>query len=365
MVELRKPTRGRALASLLVTSLTAILSQGLWSFGRKNVSEKKEIVELTGTCVDIYYFDKRDPTNTWCSIQIEKDRECMTPAELEALTHGFPTRQQCVGYIPRGDLVTGLHYRMMGYYKLDKKYGMQFWPQQWIQSRPLSRHAIVCYLTHYCPGVGETIANRMVDKFGEDQVVYVLKNEPHRVAKEISGISEETAVQIALTLIQIQSTQETMMELRGMLKGRGFPEESYKLIIEKWGASAPDTIKANPFCLMAKHIPGAGWSRCNTMWEEWGLPLDSLTRQMFGVFHIMNSSVDDHTWFLIDDVSEALGGLVATNVKPEAAISEGIKEGWLAEITVDGQRWISTCEKASDEEVIVDFLTSCLCKKEE
>ncbi len=306
---------------------------------------EKEIIEVIGTCINVHYFDKKDPTNIWCALRFE--------VEDLGLVTGYVN---CVGFIPRGEIVTGLHYRMMGYFEGSQSYGRQFWPQQWIQSRPQSRHAIICYLKHYCSGVGDRVANRFCDEFGEGNVLNFLKRQPSSVSHLIPGITLERANSISQTLILIEATQETMMELRGMLTGRGFSEETYSKIIDIWGADGPDAIKKNPFALMAKHVPGAGWKRCNTMWEEWGLPPDSLTRQMFGVYFIMDSHVDDHTWFSRAEVATALGQLISTNVKPEAAVNEGIDEGWIVEIEQDGEKWISTSDKAEDEAIILEHL---------
>jgi len=119
-------------------------------------------------------------------------------------------------------LQPGLTYRFMGRWLTHPQYGKQFAFHSFVLSQPLDERGVVLYLARQCPGIGKRMAAAIIEAFG-DEALETVRTRPEMVAETIKGITPEKAERAAETLKADQATEQTMVELIGLLGGRGFP----------------------------------------------------------------------------------------------------------------------------------------------
>lgn len=104
----------------------------------------------------------------------------------------------CVGILP--GLRTGEKVELTGQWKHHSSYGQQFAVEVCRPLPPDSSEGLLRYLSSGAvPGVGEVMAQRIVDAFGMD-TLDIIHYEPERL-REISGIGEARAELIARSLV--------------------------------------------------------------------------------------------------------------------------------------------------------------------
>ena len=266
----------------------------------------------------------------------------------------------CVGLDPREDLVAGLTYRFIGYWHDNPDFGEQFKFKAFVQDEPHTRTGVVKYLDKYATGIGPAIANAIVDKFGPKQAIGTLKLEPERAAEEIRGLRLEVAQQAARALILVQKFQETTIQMLDLIGGHGFGEKAITECINIWGVHAPNVIKRDPFKLMTKQIPGAGFGRCDKLWHVFGLRPDKMKRQVMAAWSHLRNDMSGSTWHLKKDVVNTILLNITGNARPERALRIATIAGVLTQEYRDGSWWVADKRKAEDEMGIVESIARLL-----
>lgn len=263
------------------------------------------------------------------------------------------------GACDASEFIAGSQYRFFGRWKNHPKWGDQFHFTSHAVHSLGGRVGVSAYLCKYCDGIGERTAGRLYDKFGSD-AVRVLREEPHRVVAE--KIMGDEAARCASQQLEAEKHLEgTRIELFELFKGRGFHGRIVQQCITKWGAKAPSMVRRDPFKLLG--LAGAGFKRCDGLWNAVGLPLHRLKRQMYAASQLIAGERDGHTWVsgerAAEYVIEAIGGIFAD---PFRALRLGIRSGRLrARKDAGGDVWVAVTTRAEAEQRIADNIKR-LCR---
>ena len=242
-------------------------------------------------------------------------------------------------------------YRFHGRWK-DGKHGPEFAFDTFTRDRPLSRDAVVKYLTDTCRNVGKVTAERLVAKFGAD-ALRLLREEPGSVA-DAGLLSPAAAEEASQDLARFAQLEHTRVELFGLFHGRGFPRGTLiDRCIGKWGASAPAVVERDPFKLLVNKLPGCGFKRCDKMHLDLGKPTDSRKRQACAVWSAMREDRTGSTWLDAADVVDSALKAIPT-ADPVRALQVLARAGWVR-IRRDGdRRYVAVREVADAEQRIAD-----------
>lgn len=245
----------------------------------------------------------------WCIIQIDD----------HTLIHG-----KC----QPGDLIPGVTYRFVGY--PEDKYGCRYRFTSFIQAAPHSRRGIIRYLEKFAPNVGQATANRLIDLYGGEQCIAILKTDPERVARD-TRLSITQARETSAALIAIEGIQETKIELMDLLEGSGLHSAAVDMAIKRDGAKAAIRIKTDPFSLLWPiRFPGAGFGRVDTLYQKLGHPSDKMKRQVFCAIDAIDRDESGSTWISFPTIERAINDKVTGNVRPQRALDIAVRIKQLA-----------------------------------
>ena len=137
-------------------------------------------MEIIGEITSIIY---RNEVNSYTIAELETNEEITT----------------VVGYLPFINVGDSL--KLEGKFVEHKDYGRQFKVDTFEKIMPQTTEALKRYLANgNIKGIGEAIAKRIIDKFGEE-TIHVFRYEPLRLA-EIRGISKEGAKEMSASFIE-------------------------------------------------------------------------------------------------------------------------------------------------------------------
>ena len=255
-------------------------------------------------------------------------------------------------YIGEGDVVT-----VYGRWVHNPKYGRQFKVEQSEKQLPADRASILRYLSSgTVKGIGPKTAQRIVDEFG-DETSDVIENHPDWLAT-INGITPKRARAIAEDFKNKAGIRSAMLFFREFF-GAAMTVRIYK----KWGSSAVDIAKNNPY-MLCEEIEGIGFERADRLAQKLGLDADSEDRLCSGVQYMLgaNAGQNGHVCLprekLVASAAKLLG---ATPEGVENAVSSMIKTKKLCVVTFDGVQYLYDRSLYEHEKYIASKL--CLLDK--
>ena len=246
-----------------------------------------------------------------------------------------------------GELIPGVPYIFFGVWG-DYRGEKQFQFKQFLKAEPHTKYGLVKYLESTAPNVGPVIAGRLFDAFKQD-AVRVLRTDPAMASAAVSGLPLDKAEEASHVLKLNAALEETRIDLMDLFVGRGFPSRLANEVINKWGVHAPGRIRRDPFSLLVEGFKGCGFARCDRLYTDLGLPLDSLKRQMICLWNAMQEQNNGHTWHPLWSITSQMKRLVSGNVRPEKAIELGTRSGWLVVRGEEKDRWIAIGHYAKNE----------------
>jgi hypothetical protein len=241
------------------------------------------------------------------------------------------------GTAPSGDLVPGVSYRFVGKWE-DRGWGKQFRWFSYVQAKPHSRRGVILYLEKFAPGVGFSTANKLCDTYGIE-CIGILKTDPVRVAND-GLLTLMKAQEAAEELQKIEGVQDTKLELMELLDKSGIFNTTIDILIKRDGAKAATRVKADPFSLLwPVRMPGAGFSRVDTLYQKLGHPSDGPERQIHCVVYAIEEDETGSTWVPFSWIEEYVSRLVTGNVTAVEACEKAIERGMIVRDDRDGQAW--------------------------
>lgn len=260
------------------------------------------------------------------------------------------------------DLVQNLDYRFYGSWEPEHpKFGKTFKFTQYVKCEPHSRTGIIEYLKRYTRGIGPATAGILYDCYNT-YAIKQLRNDPDAAVTAVNAMAgrrllcDEVAHDASLALKELSLLEDTRIELANLLAGRGFPGALSEELIRRWGPLAPVRIRRDPLSLLVLGLPGCGFTRCDKLYCDLGLPPGRLKRQLLCLWKALSSDNNGHTWQSLAWCDSQLKRSIAgAAVSLSKAIRLGIKARWLAAHTDDkGGKWIAQFDAAEQEKTVVD-----------
>lgn len=277
-------------------------------------------------------------------------------------------------------LIRGCDYRFYGRYKENTYRGVtekQFTATSYGPAEQHSRESVIRYLEANGAGLGlgARRAALLYDKFGS-QAVKVARLQPEVVEAALSQIKPAIPLakleELSARLAAYARVENSLLELSGILRGKGFPRKLPTDLVRAKGAGAATWLKETHFGLLSEGWGGCGFKKCDALHMSLGLPPDCLERQMFSAWHAMKADRSGSTWFpetfVECAIKQNIGG---TDVRVEDAIQYGIDHGWLTRVHtehVNGaivssqdkararMSWIAHGKNAANEQIVAEKL---------
>ena len=188
----------------------------------------------------------------------------------------------------------GETYTLQGEWISDPKWGKQFDFSHYETCLPKDTDGIVRYLMRTCKWIGPTIARKIVKAYGQD-TLEILKKEPERVAKDVKGITVSRAMDIQTALKANEKLEAAIIEVEGIVGGKGLPKNLPIKIVDKYKCDAPAKIKENPYVLT--EFQYVGFPSADIVALSIDHDRESISRKMSAVIHILKeNSSSGHTW---------------------------------------------------------------------
>ncbi len=252
-----------------------------------------------------------------------------------------------IAYAAAGEDVT-----LYGNWVHHAEYGEQFAFEGYERELPTGKRAILRYLSsRVIKGVGPVTAARLVDKYGEE-TFDVIEHHPEWLV-EVAGISAKKAAEIHDSFVEQTGIRALMMFCRDF-----FTTPVISRIYKKWGSSAVDRLKENPFCLCGE-VYGVTFEMADRLAEALAFPKDGYDRLESGICHILefNAQTNGHTCLPKDKLVSAGASYLSVD---EALILEAIDamlaEQKLCSLTVGETPLIAAARYAEAERSIATRL---------
>ena len=190
------------------------------------------------------------------------------------------------GYLNEGDFIS-----LEGQFVEHPMYGTQLQVTSYELRPPEDIVAIQRYLgSGAIKGIGETMAGRIVKKFGAD-TFRIMEEEPERLA-EIKGISERKAREIAIQVEDKKELRNAML----FLTQYGISNSLAVKIYTKYGQQLYGVMQENPYQL-AEDISGVGFKIADEIASRIGIHTDSDYRIRSGLLYVLLQAVGEgHTY---------------------------------------------------------------------
>ena len=146
-------------------------------------------------------------------------------------------------------------------------------------------------------GIGEAMAGKIVDKFGED-TFRIIEEEPERLA-EIKGISEKKARAIAIQFEDKKSMRQAMIFLQKF----GISNQLAVRVFKQYGDRIYEVLKTNPY-LLADDMEGVGFKIADAIAAKAGIARESEYRIISGILYTLSLASGEGHMYLPREILE-------------------------------------------------------------
>lgn len=202
--------------------------------------------------------------------------------------------------VREGDLL-----RLNGRWVEHPRYGDQLEVSSWVPVEPTTLDGIRRFLASgRVRGIGPKTAERIVEEFGLDSLE-VIEHHPTRL-REIRGIGHKTVQRIK----DSWASQRGIQQLLVFLGGHGVPPGVAAKAHSRYGASALEVVRTNPYRL-AEDVFGVGFRTADGIARSLGIPDDAPQRLEAGVAHVLSeATAEGHVFLPRTDALERAGALL-------------------------------------------------------
>lgn len=198
----------------------------------------------------------------------------------------------CVGFFAR--IGPGDRINAKGKWVTHPRYGSQFSVATYEIIPPHTAEGIARYLASgIVKGVGESIAERIVARFGE-KTLEIIDKQPRRLL-EVQGLGPKRVQAIK----KAWREQRDVSELIVFLESHGIGAGSALKIYKHYGANSIATIRENPYRLAAD-IWGIGFTTADRIAYKLGVAPDAPVRVRAAITYVLSQAADEGHVFLSD-----------------------------------------------------------------
>lgn len=213
------------------------------------------------------------------------------------------------GHVAVGSFLSinvGENLKLVGDFKHNGKYGMQFQVNSYESIAPKTKNGIIRYLSSgLIKGVGPVTAEAIVKKFKEN-TLEIIEFNPEKLV-EVRGISKKKAELISESLVEVRDMQNAMVFLQGYNISTTIALKIYEI----YKNSTIEVVKTNPYRLV-EDVNGIGFAKADKIAQSMGIAVDSPFRIRAGILHILNEASDKngHTYMLKPQLVEGVNTLL-------------------------------------------------------
>lgn len=247
-------------------------------------------IEISGV-VDSVIFENRENGYTICEIETDDGQPVVLAGSMS--------------YISSGDRI-----KAIGSWVIHPTYGKQLRVTSYEKHLPEDKDGILRYLSSRAvKGIGPRTAVKIVDKFG-DETFDVIENRPDWLA-EINGISKKKALEISAAFKEASGSRGLIMRFRDYLS-----DAMSMKIYKKWGGSAVDRIRENPY-ILCDEFRGISFAKADAVAESLGIEKNSPLRLCgAAAAYLRNAAAKDgHTCVPLDFLKAKVAQLL--DVSPD------------------------------------------------
>lgn len=220
--------------------------------------------------VEAIYFE--NPTNLYKVIRVvvEEDSQGLFPDKVAICTGQFPSLHFETSYQFQGELT------------VHPRYGEQFAVQHVAQVAPTSDSGLIEFLSgpHF-PGIGKTLAKRIVECFSE-RTLDVILNTPEEL-KQVRGLTSDKRETLHHLLVEHRGTERIYLQLAEW----GFGAKISEKIVQQLRERVLEQIEENPYILVHE-VQGVGFAKADQLAEHLGINPDAHIRLMAGLVTSVN-----------------------------------------------------------------------------
>lgn len=207
-----------------------------------------------------------------------------------------------------GSKLEGTEFELTGNWEMSK-FGRQF---AFAQAR-LVTNQLFYFLAKVVKGIGDQLASRLLEHYGEKRLLEIIEHEPERLL-EFKGIKEKKLAQITSSW----EKQKNLRELSEFLLPHGITPNLLIRIFNAFGSEAAARVKKNPYCLT--EIRGVGFKTADQIARKLKLTeYASEYRVAAAVDHLLLEAGDQegHTYLPAAVLFERLGELLRDEEEKE------------------------------------------------
>ncbi len=201
--------------------------------------------------------------------------------------------------------------KMEGEWAHHPKYGVQFKVVHCRSEVPASVHGIRKYLgSGLIKGLGPVMADRIVEKFGQD-TLDIIENELERLF-EVEGIGQKRLAMIKTAWQEQREIRDVMIFLQTHGVSSGYATKIFK----HYGTRAIAVVKENPYRL-ASDIFGIGFITADRIAEKIGVVKNSQIRVEAGILYVLQELSDDgHVYYPYEHLVEKSRRILTVEREP-------------------------------------------------
>ncbi len=291
----------------------------------------------------MYRDNNETVSGTVDSVIFQSEETGYTVLEIED-EGGFPvTLVGTMPYVCEGDTITA-----SGKWTNHQIYGKQFKVDIYEKTMPTGAAGILRYLSGgTVKGIGPKTAKKIVDKYGED-TFDVIENH-HEWLAEIPGITPRKAADINSSFIEMSGARNVMMFCADF-----FGSAQSMRIYKKWGGSAVDRIRKDPYSL-CESFSGIGFKTADTVAESFGISRDSASRVLAGLNYTLETAAHSQGHTCLPEsllIRDAAAILSLEESKIASGISVGLSSGKLCSRVCHNSKYIYLPRYIKAEEYI-------------
>lgn len=245
--------------------------------------------EVLGTVTRVIY---ANPDTGWKVVEVA-EADPRDPA-------GAGTPAKLAGFLPgveAGDAV-----RAHGHASDHPRFGGCLEVDDFEKVLPFAREAVARYLVAAIDGIGETLAGRIVERFG-DRTLEVIESEPEKLL-EVEGV---TAARIEAVRASAAGVDSAVKEL--ILEG--FSPRLAGRVYLRWGKDAAATVRKRPYRLI-RDFKGIGFVKADAIARRLGIEAADEERVAAGVLFTVETAVrkTGHAYLPLDEAVRAAARLM-------------------------------------------------------
>ncbi|VAW37435.1 RecD-like DNA helicase YrrC [hydrothermal vent metagenome] len=249
-----------------------------------------EKVQIAGSVERITYYNEE---NGYTVLRLKPDSRGMLPFRYASGREALIT---VVGNLP--EVQPGEWLKLTGKWANHAKHGRQFIVELCQQSLPATTEGIKRYLgSGMIRGVGKVMAERIVERFGED-TLDVIEFEPERL-QSILGIGKKRVSQIMKAWEEQRAIKDVMI----FLQSHGVSTNLATKIYKKYGDASLTVVQNTPYKLV-QDVYGIGFKTADKIAQALGLAADDPNRIEAGIAYTLNRMAEDGHVYMPQELLE-------------------------------------------------------------